>query len=73
MRRVRTIVEDDYRRFSLGRDDFLALADHRVFQAKTRSADFRDPDADVDRVGKSELAAVVARDRRQDRADPFGP
>ena len=40
--------------------------------AEAGAADPRDADADVDGVGKVDLATVVTRDRRQDRPDPLG-
>ena len=72
MRLVGAVVEDDDRRGSQGGDGRLALADDRMFQAQTGATDPRDANADVDRIGKGELATVVAGDRRQDRPDPLG-
>jgi hypothetical protein len=71
MRLIETIIEDDSRRGSFGHNGALILTGDDVLHAEAAAADPNNADADVNRIRKGDLAAVVARERRQDRPDPF--
>jgi hypothetical protein len=57
---VGLVIEYDCRRRSFRDHGVLGLADDRVLEADAGAADSCDANADLDRVGEIDLAAIVA-------------
>src|SRR5262245_19830407 len=70
-RLVGRIVVDDGRRCSFGDQGTLSLTHDGMLKADAGAAASRAANSDLDDVGESDLPAIVARRRRQDRAYPL--